>query len=93
MREYDLIADWYWTDRGRTVGVAEALAVAATLPAGSRILDIGCGNGVPITAALVKAGQHVVGLDHYGHDERGDVSLLRRTQLSRAGCGAGLRAR
>jgi hypothetical protein len=32
MREYDLIADWYWTDRGWSVGVAEALAVAVTLP-------------------------------------------------------------
>ena len=63
MREYDLIADWYGTDRGRTVGVAEALAVAATLPAGSCILDVGCGNGVPITEALVKAGHRVVGLD------------------------------
>jgi hypothetical protein len=39
MREYDLIADWYATDRGRTIGVAEALTVAATLPAHSRILD------------------------------------------------------
>src|SRR5262245_40825800 len=56
MREYDLIADWYASDRGRTVGVAEALAVAATLPAWSRILDVGCGNGVPITEALVNAG-------------------------------------
>ena len=63
MREYDLIADWYRTDRGRTVGVAEALAVAATLPAGSCILDVGCGNGVPITEALVQAGHRVVGLD------------------------------
>jgi ubiquinone/menaquinone biosynthesis C-methylase UbiE len=63
MREYDLIAEWYPTDRGRTVGVAEALAVAATLPAGSCILDIGCGNGVPITEGLVKAGHRVVGLD------------------------------
>jgi ubiquinone/menaquinone biosynthesis C-methylase UbiE len=63
MREYDLIAEWYATDRGRTVGVAEALAVAATLNAGSRILDIGCGNGVPITEALVSAGHRVVGLD------------------------------
>ena len=63
MREYNLIADWYGTDRGRTVGVAEALAVAARLPAGSCILDIGCGNGVPITEALVKAGHRVVGLD------------------------------
>jgi ubiquinone/menaquinone biosynthesis C-methylase UbiE len=63
MREYDLIADWYWTDRGQTVGVAEALAVAATLPRGSRTLDIGCGDGVPITEGLVKAGHRVVGLD------------------------------
>jgi SAM-dependent methyltransferase len=63
MREYDLIAGWYASDRGRTVGVAEALEVAATLPAGSRILDIGCGNGVPITEALVNAGHRVVGLD------------------------------
>lgn len=30
MREYDLIADWFPADRGRTVGVAEALAAAAT---------------------------------------------------------------
>jgi SAM-dependent methyltransferase len=63
MREYDLIADWYGTDRGRTVGVAEALAVAATLSAGSWILDLGCGNGVPITEALLKTGHRVVGLD------------------------------
>jgi len=63
MREYDLIADWYPTDRSRTFGVAEALAVAAPLPAHSRILDVGCGNGVPITKALVNAGHCVVGLD------------------------------
>jgi len=36
MREYDLIADWYATEsRGRDVGVAEALAVSAMLPANS----------------------------------------------------------
>src|SRR5258708_1611291 len=63
MHEYDLIADWYATDRGRSIGVAEALAVAATLPANSRILDVGCGNGTPITQALVNAGHRIVGLD------------------------------
>ena len=63
MREYDLIADWYATERVQTVGVAEALAVAATLAPDSLILDIGCGNGVPITKALVSAGHRVVGLD------------------------------
>ena len=63
MREYDLIADWFPTDRGRTVGVVEALAIAATLPVRSCILDVGYGNGVPVTEALVNAGYPVVGLD------------------------------
>src|SRR5215472_18904191 len=64
MREYDLIADWYAMEsRGRAVGVAEALAVAAMLPDNSRILDVGCGNGLPITQALVNTGHRVVGLD------------------------------
>ena len=63
MREYDLIADWFPTDRGRNVGVAEALALAATLPTHSRILDVGCGNGVPVSEALVNAGYRVLGLD------------------------------
>jgi ubiquinone/menaquinone biosynthesis C-methylase UbiE len=75
MREYDLIAGWYSSERGRTVGIAEALAVAATLGVGSRILDLGCGNGVPITGALVNAGHEVVGLD----TSRGMLEQLRAT--------------
>jgi ubiquinone/menaquinone biosynthesis C-methylase UbiE len=63
MHEYDLIADWYPSDRGRSVGVREALAAVASLPRDARILDLGCGNGFPITDALVNAGYRVVGLD------------------------------
>jgi SAM-dependent methyltransferase len=63
MREYDLIADWYPRDRGHSVGVPEAMRMAAHLDAGARILDIGCGNGHPITEALLAAGYRVVGLD------------------------------
>jgi ubiquinone/menaquinone biosynthesis C-methylase UbiE len=63
MQEYDLIADWYQRDRGPSVGVKEALTALAPIPSGSRVLDLGCGNGFPITDALVKAGYRVVGLD------------------------------
>lgn len=63
MREYDLIADWYPSDRGRSVGVREALDAVEALPRGARVLDVGCGNGFPITDALVNAGYRVVGLD------------------------------
>ena len=63
MHEYDLIADWYRSDRSRSIGVPEALDAVASLPRGSLILDMGCGNGQPITDALVSAGYRLVGLD------------------------------
>jgi len=63
VREYDLISDWYRGDRSGSIGVREALSAVASLARGSRILDLGCGNGRPITDALVNAGYHVVGLD------------------------------
>jgi len=84
MREYDLISDWFPTDRGQTVGLAEALAVAATLPVRSRVLDVGCGNGVPVTEALVKAGYRVVGLD----SSAGFLPTSRSTCRARWSCAA-----
>jgi SAM-dependent methyltransferase len=63
LREYDLIAGWYASDRGNTTGVPEVVALAASLPAGSRVLDIGCGNGLPLTRALLEARHRVLGLD------------------------------
>lgn len=63
MREYDLIAEWYASERTHLVGVPEAEALAASIPRGSRVLDIGCGNGIPLTQTLRCAGHHVVGLD------------------------------
>jgi len=63
VREYDLISDWYRGDRSGSIGVREALSAVASLARGSRILDLGCGNGRPITDALINAGYRVVGLD------------------------------
>lgn len=63
MHEYDLIADWYASQRANSTGLPETTALAGSLAPGSRVLDIGCGNGIPITRALLSAGHHVVGLD------------------------------
>lgn len=63
MHEYDLIADWYASERVDQTGVPEAKALASSLAPGSLVLDIGCGNGVPITRCLLNAGHRVIGLD------------------------------
>jgi SAM-dependent methyltransferase len=63
VREFDVITDWYASERVDQTGVPEALALAQTLPPGARVLDIGCGNGLPITKALVEADVQVVGID------------------------------
>jgi len=63
VREYDLIAGWYASERVSQTGVPEATELAHSISTGGRILDIGCGNGIPITRALLKAGHRVVGLD------------------------------
>ncbi|MFF4220510.1 MULTISPECIES: class I SAM-dependent DNA methyltransferase [Streptomyces] len=37
--------------------------LAAALPPGSRVLDLGCGTGLPTARQLADAGHHVVGVD------------------------------
>ena len=63
MREYDLIAEWYASERVDETGVPEATALASSIPLGSLVLDVGCGNGIPITRALLSQGHRVTGLD------------------------------
>jgi len=63
VREYDLIADWYASERIDQTGVPEATTLASSIPRGSLVLDVGCGNGIPITRALLSEGHQVVGLD------------------------------
>jgi len=63
VREYDLIAEWYASERIDQTGVPEATTLASSIPSGALVLDVGCGNGIPITRALLSAGHRVVGLD------------------------------
>lgn len=63
LREYDLIAQWFASERVDQTGVPEATTLASSIPRGSFVLDIGCGNGIPITRALLSGGHRVIGLD------------------------------
>lgn len=63
MREYDIIAEWYAAERRGPGGVPEVESLIAALPSGATVLDVGCGNGVPLTRKLLDAGCSVVGVD------------------------------
>ncbi len=63
MREYDRIAEWYASERDDSTGVRETADLASSIPPGSYVLDVGCGNGIPITRALLRSGHRVIGLD------------------------------
>jgi len=47
----------------RDVQIAEAQWLIDQLPAGSRVLDLGCGSGLPTVKQFVDAGMEVVGVD------------------------------
>ena len=60
---YDKIAEEYQADRGMFERREELEELVRLLPADARVLDVGCGAGVPVADFLVKAGFEVVGVD------------------------------
>jgi ubiquinone/menaquinone biosynthesis C-methylase UbiE len=66
VHEYDQIAQWHASERVDQTGVPEATTLASSIPRGSLVLDVGCGNGMPISRALLNGGHRVIGLDSSG---------------------------
>ncbi|MFB0502653.1 MAG: class I SAM-dependent methyltransferase [Candidatus Bathyarchaeia archaeon] len=60
---YDKIAEEYQADRGIFDHTRELDELLSLLPRNGRILDVGCGAGVPVIEFFVKAGFEVVGMD------------------------------
>jgi len=60
---YEAHVDAYIRERSTTIGVATVLEWAAQLEPRAAVLDVGCGYGEPISAALVRAGFAVHGVD------------------------------
>ena len=63
---YESIAEIYIKGRGRAIngiGSSTARAWARTLKAGSVVLDLGCGTGIPVTKILLEAGLNAYAVD------------------------------
>jgi SAM-dependent methyltransferase len=66
---YEAVSKEFLARRGSSstpstaIGVKEVRKWARTLPHGSRVIDLGCGPGFPITVVLVEEGLQVFGVD------------------------------
>lgn len=63
MDEYDRIAEWFARTRSPIVGLPDIETLARALPPGARVLDAGCGTGVPILQYLLQKGFQLFGID------------------------------
>lgn len=83
---YEAVAAQFIRGRGQSIiGVETVRSWAKLLPADASILDLGCGHGVPVAAALMEDGFSVNGID-------ASPSLVaefrRRFPLARVACEA-----
>jgi SAM-dependent methyltransferase len=79
---YDRIAFSYLEarpDDGGDVRLLEELI--AELTGWSRVLDAGCGSGIPVSSRLLEAGHHVVGVDFSSAQLSLAQTVLTRCQL------------
>jgi cyclopropane fatty-acyl-phospholipid synthase-like methyltransferase len=63
MHEYDQICDWYVTHRFGQTGIKELERLVDVLQPGAKILDLGCGDGQPLTRFLLDRGFSVYAVD------------------------------
>jgi cyclopropane fatty-acyl-phospholipid synthase-like methyltransferase len=62
-RGYDQLAGEFSARRSSTIGVSEVRAWAQTLKTPAVVLDLGCGIGEPITAAIAALGHEIYAID------------------------------
>lgn len=63
MNSYDEIAGVYLANRNKLKSGKYVQQLLKYLPKNSRVLDLGCGAGVPVDDLLLKAGHRVIGID------------------------------
>ncbi len=62
-KAYDKIAEEYQADRHALNNMKELGEFAGLLPKNAKVLDVGCGAGIPVAKFLVESGFDVTGID------------------------------
>jgi len=60
---YEALVPWWRARPTRAIGPRVVLEWARGLAAGGAVLDIGCGDGIPMSVAMAQAGFEVYGVD------------------------------
>lgn len=60
---YEAIAPWWASSRNAAIGATVVLGWSNGLPERTAVLDLGCGDGSPLSVALAEAGFEVYGVD------------------------------
>lgn len=60
---YDAASEAFVAKRSPTIGVATVRRWARSLPPATTVLDVGCGDGVPVTRTLIEEGLIVSAVD------------------------------
>jgi 2-polyprenyl-3-methyl-5-hydroxy-6-metoxy-1,4-benzoquinol methylase len=60
---YERMAEHFIAARNHRIGPANVRAWSRTLAPGSRVLELGCGNGIPISQVLIEEGLDLYGVD------------------------------
>lgn len=63
MREYDELFEWHMVARSSDAGMPDVEAFVRGLAPGARVLELGCGHGLPIAQFLTKRGFDLFALD------------------------------
>ncbi len=78
MDAYDKIVTWYTEERGKSaIGVPEVRDLLQRLGKGAKILDVGCGTGIPLGRYIVQQGGYVL----FGIDSSSEMVKVFRENL------------
>ena len=91
-RGYDAVSEAYRDDQGQAGRAAEdtgryaewVASLAGQLRPGARVLDLGCGNGIPATRELCDQGLQVIGVDFSAVQLRRARELVPAARLVQA---------